>query len=462
MPWVERLHGFLWGLTIDWVALVGVFLTLGLQFLPLRRLPWACRQLLDAMRDRRSGPGEISSFGALMTALGGTIGMGHLTGMTIAMTAGGPGVVPWMWLVALLGMATKFSETFLAVRFRQRTPRGEVVGGPMEAIRHGLGPRWNGLAMLYAALGTLGVFGLGNGVQAQELTLSLQQLSGLPSLGLGMATAALAWVVLRGGLARLSRVQTVLVPLMALPYLLVVALLLARHAALVPAAVTLMLRQAFTPQALSGSGLGLVVHIAVRTAVFANEAGLGTTAIAQAPACPADPVRQGAIAMLANLISMLICSATALLLLISGVLHRSGPDGVFLLADRGGLMLLRRAFDWAAPGSAWIASLALVLFAFTTILTYGYYGERCFTFLVGARGGPPFRLLWTLVVVLASSQAVRGLWAISNTLDALIALPNLLALLLLSGLVFQAVVTLPPPPGALPHGHGAGGAGGHP
>lgn len=309
----------------------------------------------------------------------------------------------------------------------------------MEAIRHGLGPRWDSLAVLFALLATLGVFGLGNGVQAQQLALGLQQLSGLAPLPLGMATAALIALVLRGGLVRISRVSMLLVPLMTLLYLLVVTLLVGRHAALLPGALTQMLAEAFRPEALVGGTLALMLRTAVRTVVFANEAGLGTTPIAHAPASPADPLRQGAIAMLGNLVSMVVCTATGLLLLISGVLDASGRLPYFLDSDSGGLRLLRQAFDWALPGSAWIASLCLVLFGFTTLVSFGYYGERCITFLAGPRGRTPFQLAWISVVVLASSQALQGLWALGNTLDALMVLPNLLALLLLSGTVFQAV-----------------------
>ncbi|MFM7265523.1 MAG: alanine:cation symporter family protein, partial [Cyanobium sp.] len=275
MAWLDALNAFLWGLTADWITLVGLFLTLGLQFLPLRDLAWACRQLWQSFRDQRAGAGEISSFAALMTALGGTLGVGHLTGMAISLGVGGPGVVPWMWLVGLVGMGTKFSETFLAVHFRQRDDRGRAHGGPMEAIREGLGPSWTWLAMLYAVLGTLGVFGLGNGVQAQQLALDLQALSGLPPLPLGMAAAALTGLVLAGGIARISRMATLVVPLMTLGYLGLVGTLLLRHSALLPAALVEMVREAFHPAALGGGALALTLQTAVRAAVFANEAGVG-------------------------------------------------------------------------------------------------------------------------------------------------------------------------------------------
>jgi AGCS family alanine or glycine:cation symporter len=439
MATLELLHGFLWGLTADWITLVGVFLSLGLQLLPLRALPWACGQLLASLRDPPPGPGEISSLGALMTALGGTLGIGHLTGMAISLGVGGPGVLPWMWLIGLVSLATRYCETFLAVRFRRRNERGEVVGGPMEAIRAGLGFHWRGLATLYAALATVGVFTLGNGVQAQELAAGLGQLSGLPPLVAGMAAAALLWVALAGGLPRISRICTVLVPVMSGGYLLAAGLLLGRHAPLLPGLLAQMGREAFGPQALAGGALAITVRAAVRTTVFTSEAGLGVASIAHAPASPADPVRQGALAMLAGVMSLLVCSASGLLLLMSGVLETNRPRGDFLAGGGGGLEPLRRAFVWAGgDGGAWIPLLCLVAFAFTTLLAFGYYGERCCIDLVGPRGQRPFRLLWIGVLVLASSQGLPGLWGLGNTMDALMALPNLLALLLLSGAVFRA------------------------
>jgi AGCS family alanine or glycine:cation symporter len=447
MGWLDALNSFLWGLSADWITLVGLFLTLGLQFLPLRQVPWACGELWRSLLDRRAGPGEIGSGPALLTALGGTLGVGHLTGMAISLGVGGPGVVPWMWLVGLVGMATKYSETFLAVRFRQRDGRGAVIGGPMEAIRQGLGPHWNWLALGYAALGTVAVFGLGNGVQAQQLALGLHELSGVPPLLIGMGAAALTGVVLAGGLPRISRVAMLLVPLMAAGYLLTVGALLLPHAALLPEVVGRMGREAFRPEALTGGALALTVRTAVRGAVFASEAGLGTTAIAHAPACPADPVRQGAIATLANLVSLVVCTATALLLLVSGVMEPGAPvqpgmgSGHLpwdLLGQGGeGVRLLREAFAWGSAGSVWVIDLCLAAFAFTTLVVFGYYGERCLTFLLGGRGGRTFRLVWVAVLALASSQSLPGLWGIADSLDALLALPNLLALVLLSSLVFR-------------------------
>jgi AGCS family alanine or glycine:cation symporter len=271
----------------------------------------------------------------------------------------------------------------------------------------------------------------------------VQELSGAPPLLTGLVAAPLLWLALAGGLPRISRLCTLLVPLMTVGYLVGVALVLASHAAQVPPLLGRMVAEAFRPAALVGGAVGLTVHTAVRAAVFANEAGLGTASIAHASASPANPVRQGAIAMLGNLVSLLVCSATGLLVLASGVLEPlQGADGHvhWPLFGRGalGLQMLREAFLWGAAGSRWIVDVSLTLFAFTSLLAFGYYGERCLTFLLGGRGRRPFRLAWVGVLLVACSQSLPGLWGAAETIEALMVLPNLLALLLLSSLVFRA------------------------
>ena len=440
MALLEALHRFLWGLTADWTTLVGLFLTLGLQFLPLRQLPRTCLDYLRTLRHRGTGPGEISSLAAHMTSLGGILGVGHLSGMAITLNVGGPGVVPWMWVVGLLGLATKHAETFLAVRFRQPGPRGLLVGGPVEVIRAARGPRWEWLALLTAALGCLGVFGAGNGVQARQLTSGLSELTGQPPLLLAMLAAALIGWMLQGGLPRIGRLSALLVPLMVISWLALTLVGLAGHAGAVGEAVQRMLNEAFTPRALAGGGLALTLRTAVLMSVFTTETGMGTTAIAHAAASPADPALQGRLAGIGNLISLLVCTATALLLLVSGVLDGVGvPDGDGL-NDSGATALLRLAWSRCAPGGDWLVCLALALFAFTTLLSFGHYGERFATALLGSKARHPFQLLWLLAIVISATPVFPKIWGISQVLDALMVLPNLLLLLLLSNGFFHAVV----------------------
>lgn len=437
---MEALHRFLWGLTADWTTLVGLFLTLGLQVLPLRQLPRACLDLLVMLRQRQAGPGEISSRAAHMASLGGILGVGHLTGMAITLSAGGAGVVPWMWVVGLLGMATKQAETFLAVRFREPGPRGVYVGGPVEVIRAARGRRWEWLAVLAAALGSLGVFGAGNSVQARQLTAGLNQLTGQPPLLLAMLAAALIAWLLHGGLPRIGRLSALLVPLMLLGYLSLTVAGLAQHGPALGAALRRMLSEAFSPRALAGGGLALTVRTAVLMSVFTTESGMGTTSIAHAAASPADPGFQGRLAGIGNVISLLVCTATALLLLVSGVLETGGAHGLDALNDSGAIRLLQLAWSRCAPGGDWIVSVWLVLFAFTTLLSFGYYGERFFCGLVGSRGRLPFRVLWLLATVIAARPVFPEIWGFSQVLEALMVLPNLLLLLLLSNSFFHAVV----------------------
>ena len=433
MPWSKALHDFLWGLTADWIVLVGLFLTLGLQFQTVLRLPWALRLLIQAISRRRKGAGEISSIHAFTTALGGTMGMGHLSGMAVSLSIGGPGVVPWMWVVAMLGLATRYSETFLGVRFRQRDKHGQVIGGPMEAIEAGLGPNWKLLAMLYALCGSVGMFGFGNGLQAQQLSQAVHQISGLPPLAIAEAKHPHAAAQ---GLHRISNASMVVVPAMLMLYLPATVVLLALHAPDLPRAIQTMLSEAFAPRALGGGALALILRTAVRTATLTNDAGLGTTAISFAAAAPADPRRQGWLAMLINLISVGVCTATALVLMLSGVLDRSGGLQSSFSDSRRGLELLEEAFRIHWPGSDWLPCIAVGLFAFTTLMTFGFYGERCFTFLVGQRGREPFRLMWIGFAALASIHAIPSLWMLANLLGGLMVLPNLLMLLMLSRTVF--------------------------
>lgn len=439
LPWLEGLHRFLWGLTADWITLVGLFLSLGLQFLPLRQLPQACLLYGRMVRQRQAGSAEISSFAAHMTSLGGVLGVGHLTGMAAGLSVGGPGIVPWMWLIGLIGMATQYAETFLAVHDRSPGPRGVMIGGPVEVIRRSLGHRWRGLAVLMAALGSLGVFGAGNGVQAQQVTVGLEQLTGLPPALLGLLVAALLGWLLLGGLPRLSRLLAVLVPLMLLVYLTFAVGLLAPQGPAVVEALRRMLLEAFSPGALAAGSLVGLVRTAVLMSVFATETGLGTTAIAHAAAAPAEPRRQASLATVGNLISLLVCTATALLLQI-GAGSAAVSGGHDPISDSGALALLEGAVTRLAPGSDWVLSLCLVCFAFSTLLSFGYYGERFFTALVGERGRLPFLLLWLLATLLASTRLLPRVWGVSQVLDALMVLPNLLLLLLLSGFVFHAAV----------------------
>ena len=431
MELVATIHQFVWGLLVDWVCFVAVFLCLGLNFGPWRLIPYGLRQLWRSLRHpgMPAGDGELDSGTAFLVTLGGTVGIGNITGVALAVSIGGPGVLAWLWAVSLVGMALKFAETALAVRFRRPQPDGSVLAGPMLTIQRGLHRRWRALAGVFATITVLSAFGSSNGLQIGPLAAVMAQDLGSPPLLTGLVAALATAAVISGGLRRVGRVATLLVPLMVLGYGLAMAALLLAHGPDLHPALEQVLAGALAPQAIAAGGVAVTVSAAVRLAVFSNEAGTGSAAIVQAAARPADPLRQGSIAMLGNLVDTALCSATGLLLIASGA---SGAG-----AGIAPLAMVDAAMGWARPGSQWISHLAIVLFSFTTILSAAVVAERCVLFLAGARWRLAFRCCWCAALVLLAPYRGSGLWLVAELLEALVVLPNLLSLLLLSPLLFQ-------------------------
>ena len=368
-----------------------------------------------------------------MTALAATIGTGNVAGVAGAIGVGGPGAVFWMWLIALVGMATKYAESLLAVHHREVDELGEHVGGPMYVIRNGLGKGWNWLAVLFAVFGTLAGFGIGNGVQAHELAKALNISMGIPPLATGIVFAAITFAVIIGGIERIGRVASAVVPFMAVIYVGGAATILFAHISEIPAALALICRDAFSAQALAGGAIGVMIQKGIARGVFSNEAGLGTAPIAQAAAKPGDPVLQGSVAMLGTFIdTIIVCTMTALVIVTSGAwMPIEGAD------TPTGVALTMAAFDWGLPGGAWLVTFGTVFFTATTILGWGYYSERCLEFLVGVKGIKPFRLVWVAVVVIGAVASFDLVWTVADILNGLMAIPNLISLLLLSGTVFK-------------------------
>ena len=430
---LNQINSVVWGPYTLWlIGLTGLYLMVGLRFMPLRRIGYAVRQTVASIRDG-SGAGDVSAFASLMTALAATIGTGNVAGVAGAIGVGGPGAVFWMWLIALVGMATKYAESMLAVHHREVDELGEHVGGPMYVIRNGLGKGWGWLAVLFAVFGTLAGFGIGNGVQANAMAQVLNTSLGIPPLATGIVFAAITFAVIIGGIERIGRVASTVVPFMAIVYVGGALTILLAHLSEIPAALVLIVKDAFTAQALAGGAIGVMIQKGISRGIFSNEAGLGTAPIAQAAAKPGDPVLQGSVAMLGTLIdTIIVCTMTALVIVISGAwLPMEGataPQGV---------ALTMAAFDWGLPGGAWLVTFGTVFFTATTILGWGYYSERCLEFLVGVKGIKPFRLVWVAVVVLGSVASFDLIWTVADILNGLMALPNLIALLLLSGTVFQ-------------------------
>lgn len=438
---LKSINNIAWGLPmLLLLALTGLLLTLGLRFYPIRNIVSAFVLL---WRSRKSkGDGDISGFNALMTSLSATIGTGNIAGVATAIAAGGPGALFWMWLIAVLGMATKFSEAVLAVHFRERNADGNYVGGPMYYIKNGLGKHFRWLGIAFAFFGMIAGFGIGNGVQANSIADALNSQLSVPHWLTGIVTAVLVGAVLLGGIKRIAEVAGKLVPFMALSYLLAGVVLLVVFADRLPAALHDILYHAFNPTAAAGGFAGATVWAAIRfgvaRGVFSNEAGLGSAPIAHAAAQAKSPIQQGSIAMLGTFIdTIVICTITGLIIVASGAWQFCAPE-VEGCVSLSGATLTAAAFDNGLPKlGGFIVSLGLAVFAFTTTIGWSFYGEKCTEFLFGVKSVPIFRLLWVLAIPLGAIYSLETVWLLADTLNALMAVPNLIALVLLSPVVFK-------------------------
>ncbi|MBS8240173.1 sodium:alanine symporter family protein [Marinobacter lipolyticus] len=432
---IGMVNGLVWGPPMLVMILgVGLFLSLGLKLMPILklgagfRLMWKGR---SATGDESEG--EIPPFQALMTALSATVGTGNIAGVATAVFLGGPGALFWMWLTALVGMATKYSEAVLAVRFREVDERGAHVGGPMYYIRNGLGKKWAWLGVVFAIFAAIAGFGIGNTVQANSVADVLQANFNMPTWLTGVILMVLVGMVLIGGIRRIGHVASALVPLMAISYVFVGLIALAINADQIPNAFALVFTHAFSPVAAEGGFAGAAVWAAIRFGVargiFSNEAGLGSAPIAHAAAQTKNPINQGMVAMLGTFIdTIIVCSITGLVIITSGA-WTSGETGAALTS---------LAFEGGLPGFGnYVVAIALAIFAFTTILGWSFYGERCVEFLFGVKAIVPYRVLWILAIPVGATINLGFIWLVADTLNAMMALPNLIALLLLSPVVFR-------------------------
>ncbi|MGC6480721.1 MAG: alanine/glycine:cation symporter family protein [Porticoccaceae bacterium] len=428
---VDLVNSVVWGPVMLILLLgTGVFLTIGLRGITITRIPFAFAQLLKGRKGL--GEGEISPFNALMTALSSTVGTGNIAGVATAIGIGGPGALFWMWCTALVGMATKYAEAVLAVNYRETDAAGKKVGGPMYYIKNGLGKRWRPLAFLFALFGSLAGFGLANTVQSNTVSQVLYNNFNIPTLMSGLVMAFMVALVLLGGIKRIAQVAGKLVPLMTAIYLLSTLIILSINIAEIPAALILIVKSAFNGTAATGGFAGATIMLALRMGVsrgiFSNESGLGSAPIAHAAAETNSPVRQGTIAMLGTFIdTLIICTMTGLVLIVSGVWS----------SDLQGAAMTLSVFDATLPFGGNILSLCIALFAFTTMLGWSYYGERCAQFLLGSKVVIPFRVLWVLGVFIGTQMSLGLVWKMSDALNGMMAIPNLLALLLLSPVVFK-------------------------
>ncbi len=432
--WLTAINDFVWGPALLVLILgTGLYLQIRLRGLPVRLIVAGFRLLWRGRHPDAGAGGDVTPFAALMTCLAATIGVGNIAGVATAIALGGPGAVFWMWMTALVGMATKYAEVVLAVHYREQDSAGNWVGGPMYAIRNGLGPRWAWLGGAFAVFGGFAGFGIGNMVQANTIAAALQGSFGIAPSVTGIVLLVLTAAVVLGGIRRIAAVAAWLVPFMAIAYVLAALVVLATHASAIPQAFALIVTNAFTPAAATGGFAGAAVAAAIRYGVargiFSNEAGLGTAGIAQAAGASANPIRSGLIGMMGTFIdTLIVCTMTGLSIVVTGV----------WTTGKSGAELSQAAFDAAMPGfGADVIAIALTVFALTTIFGWGYYGERCWQFLLGRWTLRPYRALWSVAVFVGAVTQLEVAWTIADTLNALMAVPNLVALLALSPVVVQ-------------------------
>lgn len=435
---VGTLNGIVWGVPmLILIGATGVFLMAGLLFMPLRKLVHAFQLLVAPVPP---GEGDIPPFKALMTALSATVGTGNIAGVATAIFLGGPGAIFYMWLIALIGMATKYAEAVCAVTYREVDANGNHVGGPMYYLRNGVGEKFpmlgKTLAPLFALFAAVAAFGIGNGVQANSVADAMSASFGISHFLTGVVMMVIVAAVLLGGIRRIADVAGALVPLMIVLYVGAALVILALNAAAIPDAFALILHHAFEPASAAGGFAGATVAAAIRfgiaRGVFSNEAGLGSAAIAHAAAKTNDPVRQGHIAMLGTFIdTIIVCTMTGLVIITSG-LWTSGDTGAALTST---------SFAATLPGGAEIVSVALAVFAFTTILGWSYYGERSVQYLFGTGAILPYRVVWIAAIPVGATVNLGFIWLLADTLNAMMAIPNLIGLIILGPMVFRATKT---------------------
>ena len=426
---LKALDAFAWGppLLILLVG-TGIYLTIRLGLLQVARLPKAFQLIFT----KDKGHGDVSSFAALCTALAATVGTGNIIGVATAIKVGGPGALFWMWMAAFFGMATKYAEGLLAIKYRTKDANGAVAGGPMHYILLGMGEKWRPLAIFFALAGVLvALLGIGTFTQVNSITESIQNTAQIDPAITALVLSVFVAIAVFGGLKSISKVSTAVVPFMAIVYILGTLTVILFNIEKIPATLALIFTSAFSPAAAVGGFAGASIRMAIQNGVargvFSNESGLGSAPIAAAAAKTNEPVEQGLISMTGTFIdTLIICTLTGLTILVTGVWS----------GDLNGVALTQSAFStiFSNFGPA-LLTIFLVLFAFTTILGWNYYGERCFEFLFGVRFIWLYRVVFVLMVLLGGFIELDMVWIIADIVNALMALPNLIALLALSPVV---------------------------
>lgn len=446
---VASIDRFVWGPAML-VLLVGtgIFLTIRLKFLPWRNLGYALHSVLSKeARTTNRGTGDVSPFSALMTALAATIGTGNIIGVATAMFSGGPGALVWMWISSCFGLTSKFSECMLAIKYREVNEKGEMSGGPMYTMKNAFKNKTFGKTMgfLFAFFTVMASFGIGNMTQANSISGSLSESFGIPAGGTGIVLTLLSLTIILGGITSISRVSSVVVPAMAIFYVIGGLIVIVGNISNLPHGLYLIFGMAFHPQAISGGVLGTItvslmnsIRYGVARGVFSNEAGLGSAAITASAATTDDPVRQGYINMTGTFFdTIVVCTITGLSIASSGVLGTIGTDGKPL----EGIQLTMTAFaSVLGPLGGYIVAIGIILFAFSTILGWEYHGEKAFEYLLGShKYNIIYRVAFSLVVYIGATQTLDLVWNISDIMNALMAIPNLICMLLLSNVIAEEV-----------------------
>lgn len=456
---LSQVNNFVWGpIMLALLVGTGIFLTIRLKFLPWRNLGYALKSVFTKPEPGAdTNKGDITPFQSLMTALAATIGTGNIVGVATAMVMGGPGALVWMWISALFGLSTKYAESVLAVKYREINKNDEMAGGPMYAMKNGFKIKWIGslLAMLFSIFAVIASFGIGNMTQANSISLALKDTFGISPYITGVIIMILSLFVLVGGIKSIGKVCSYIVPFMAVLYFLSAIIVIAINYKNLPAGVTELFHMAFTPKSMAGGVGGTIIasmlsamRWGVARGVFSNEAGLGSAPIAAAAAKTDHPSRQGYINMTGTFFdTLVVCSVTGLAIASSGILGTLDADGKII----SGVNLTINAFSTAIGSSGgWLVTIGITLFAFSTILGWEYYGEKSLEYLVGSpKANYLYRVIFCLMTFVGSTVTLQIVWDFSDTMNGLMAIPNLICLLVLSNVVakecfhFQETVITP-------------------
>lgn len=426
---INEIGALVWGPPmLIFLVGTGIYLTFALRGLQFSKLFHSFRLIFEKKDDEESGQGDISNFQALMTALSATVGTGNIAGVATAIATGGPGALFWMWVTGLVGMATKYGEAVLAVKYREKDKNGNMCGGPMYYISKGLGQKWMGV--LFAVFAAVATFGIGDMVQSNSVADAMNSTFGVPDWVTGIVLMVFTASVILGGIKSIGKVTSILVPVMIFFYVGAAILIIFMNISKVPAVFALIFEHAFSPTAATGGFLGstimLTIRMGVSRGVFSNESGLGSAPIAAAAAKTKHSVHQALISMTQTFIdTLLVCTMTGLVIILSG-LWKDGVTGADLTAS---------AFSWGIKGGSVVVTVGLVLFAYSTLLGWCYYGEKAVEYLFGERTVKPYRTLFVLFIGVGAISKLEFVWALSDTFNGLMALPNLVALVILTPVI---------------------------